>query len=140
MGLAALRMSIMAGLAAGGVPATLVSASECREALSLLKVELLRLYWVLSVEERSRLRTGVLERMGVDGLTASGRRDPEVRDRRVNPAVSGLGLPAEIAAGEGVGMSDSRREAAGSWGGLTPFAAAGSWEGLGVIPTATVWE
>jgi hypothetical protein len=98
-------------LPVSGDAATLVSASEALDWLMRLKTELLMLYWVLSVEEGSRLRMGVLERMGVVGLTARGIWETEVRDRSGKPAVSGLGLVVETAvlAADGEGMRESRR-------------------------------
>ena len=122
-------MSITAGLrVVGGVPATLVAASETLDWLIRLKTESLMLYWVLSVDERSRLSMGVLERMGVDGLIASGSRDPDLRDRSWKPARSGLELLAGMAPGDGDGMSESRRGGAANataWGTTAPLAA---WE------------
>jgi hypothetical protein len=43
-------------------------------------MELLLLYCVLSEEEVSRLKTGVLDRIGVAGWTGRGRRELEVRE------------------------------------------------------------
>lgn len=63
VGLWALRVSGAAGLRALiGVPATLVSATERRDWLMRLKTESLMLYWVLSVDDWSRLSKGVFER------------------------------------------------------------------------------
>jgi len=126
-------------LSRAGVPATLVSAAEYRECpLSRLKVELLMLTWVLSVEDGSRLRVGipdwgVPDRMGVTGLTGWGRREPEFRERRGKPGDSGVGLlltgrrdgPGEF--GEGRGMETLRMgPGAGQVG--TLLAEAAGWE------------
>lgn len=83
---------ISAGLLTCGVPATLVSAMEAFDMLRRLKTELLMLYCVLSVDDGSRLRIGVLDRIGVAGLTASGNREPEPRERSGYPTASGVGL------------------------------------------------
>jgi len=92
---------LKAGLPIAGVPATLVSAadSEYLDELKRLNTELDMLSCVLSVDEGSRLSAGVLERMGVAGLTARGKREPELRDLSGKPAVSGLGLATGIAEG-----------------------------------------
>ena len=79
-----------------GVPATLVSAADSayRDEPSRLKVELDMLSCVLSVDEGSRVSSGVigvLDLIGVAGLTALGKREPELRERNGNPAASGLG-------------------------------------------------
>ncbi len=66
--------------------------SESRE--RRLNVELVMLAWVLSVKELSRLKFGVLDRVGVYPLPARiGNREPEFLDLRGNPAIElGLGL------------------------------------------------
>lgn len=102
------RLSMASDSLAGVVLPTAgdpIADSESRDCpLSRLNVELAMLNCVLSVIDESRCwRFGVLQRMGVLGLTALGRREPELRDRRGKPLGLqpglwlGLGRPVAMA-------------------------------------------